>query len=94
MAIPFTQYLMPNGRIRPITINRPPEVEKLAQQVIDSGGVFEAEMLSTGEISLTCLYDEQDIAIEVCVNGPPVEAAVDQMIKDAFDKVVKNGGCG
>ena len=86
--IPFTQYMMPDGRRVPVTIERPAEVAALAQQFIDAGGRFECEMLSTGEISLTAVGEidgeEQDIAIELCGNGPDVPLAVDRLVRAAL----------
>lgn len=87
MAIQFTQYLRPNGRQRPMTIERPQLIEDLASAVDIAGGRFTCEELSTGQVSVACEYENQDIACEVCANGPEVEAAVDRMIKTAYKRV-------
>jgi hypothetical protein len=87
MSIPFTQYLRPNGRRRPMTIDRPQPIEDLASAVDIAGGKFTCEELSTGEVSVACEYGDQDIACEVCPNGPEVEAAVDRMIKTAYKRI-------
>jgi hypothetical protein len=39
--------------------------------------------LTTGEVSLACETEEEDIAIEICPNGPEVPGAVDRMIRAA-----------
>lgn len=80
MPIPFTQYLRPDGRMKEVTIDRPPDVERVALSMIELGCVFEIEMLASGEISMTCELDDEVLAIEVVPNGPDVPAAVDRMV--------------
>ncbi len=86
-AIPFTQYLMPDGRKRPMFFDTTPELYADAKQVIDKGYRFEAEILSTGEVSLTVYdpWEEEDIAIELCFNGPGIDYAVAKLVKNALD---------
>jgi hypothetical protein len=85
MGIPFTQYLLPDGHPRPVVVDRPPDIEALAQRFIALGGSYECEMLTTGEVSFTAVSDiggeQQDVAIEVCANGPPVLDAVDAVVR-------------
>jgi len=83
--IDFTQYLPPDGRKEAVEINRPDDVSEKAEEVISRGGAFEVEMLTNGGISVTCAYEEDDIAIEICANGPDVLAAVDKVVSDAFE---------
>lgn len=87
MAIPFTQYLRPNGRQKPITIERPEVIEGMANVVIEAEGRFTIEALPTGEASLICEFNEADIACEVCPNGPGIEAAVDRLVKTAYKHI-------
>lgn len=81
--IPFTQYLLPDGRKRETGIDRPDEVAAKAQRIIDAGHRFEAEVLTTGDVSLTIhnIADEEDVAIKVVPNGPGVGEAVDELVK-------------
>jgi hypothetical protein len=84
--IPFTQYLRPDGRKEPVEIDRPPEIEQLAQEFIARGGYFECEELNTGHASFTAGHpdaEEGDIAIEVVMNGPDVLEAVDRLVRKA-----------
>jgi len=81
--IPFTQYLLPDGRTRPEEIDRSPEIEAMACALIADGCVFEIEMLSTGEISLEVLHGAQSLAGRVCANGPAVPKAVDAIVREA-----------
>lgn len=83
----FTQYLMPDGRQVPVTIDRPPHIEAVAARLQESGCRFEIEMLSTGEISLEVVRgdrDEPEMAVnEICPNGPDVPIMVDKIVIDA-----------
>jgi hypothetical protein len=85
MSIPFTQYLRPDGRRRSVEIDRPAEVEAIAEQFIASGGRFECEVLMTGEISFTAVKEvdgeEQDVEIVICENGPGVGEKVDELVR-------------
>lgn len=79
-GIPFTQYLLPNGRKIPVTIARPVEVYEKAMKIMNAGYRFEVELLTNGMVSMTISDDEADYAIEVVSNGPEVPKAVDRMI--------------
>jgi hypothetical protein len=91
MAIQFTQYLLPNGRRRQIEIERPDDIEAMAQILVDHGCFFDAEVLRTDHVSLTCEHDDDLIAIQVCPNDENVPRAVDNLVRDAYEKVVQNG---
>ena len=82
MSIPFTQYLMPDGRRSQVLIDRSPEIEARARRIIDLGYRFEIEMLSDyASIHMTITNDEHgDVASEIVTNGPAVPEAVDRMI--------------
>ncbi len=84
-TIEFTQYLLPDGRTKIIHIYCADDIVKMANTVRTLGGVFEAEFLTTGEVSLTVLYKEEDIAIEVVPNGPGIREAVDRLVKSAVE---------
>ena len=85
MAIKFTQYVLPNGHKRDEFIDRPAEIEALADKFVASGGWYEAEILRTGEVSFTACRrvdgEPQDIDIEVVPNGPAVLDAVDRLVR-------------
>lgn len=87
--IEFTQYLKPDGRRSRIEIPRPEEIEAMAEDLLESGFVFEAEVLNDDRtISLTVSdpFKEEDVAIVVVENGPKVPAAVDELVRDAHRK--------
>jgi hypothetical protein len=88
VSIPFTQYLMPDGRTRAVSISRPPEVEAAALRLQTAGALFECEMLTTGEISFSVEQTDDEgetavLASAICPNGPEVLLAVDQIVAEA-----------
>ena len=89
--IPFTQFVRPDGRRREGGFDRPEEVESKARKFIESGGWFECEVLTTMQISLTACKnvdgEPQDVAIELCANGPGLEEAVDLLVAKAQNYV-------
>lgn len=88
MSTEFTvevlQYLMPDGRTRPETTELPIAVKPLYNAMVASGHRFEAEMLSTGEVSVTifCPASDEDVDIEVVPNGPEVQEALAKMLEN------------
>lgn len=87
--IPFTQFIRPNGDTRTQWVARSGELADKAQAIIRNGLRFEAEVLTTGEVSLT-VHDRktgEDVAIEVCSNGPPVVDAIDRLISRAYTQL-------
>lgn len=95
MPIPFTQYLRPDGRKRAEVIDMPPDIEALADQFMASGGWYECEVLGTGHVSLTACMNrpdgDNDIAIELCANGPPVVEAVEKLVRKSVNHIIEKG---
>lgn len=94
MSIPFTQYLMPDGRTQVVTVDRPPEIEQLARRLILLGLRFEMEMLSDYRtVSLTLCDptgdegEPKDVDIELCKNGPGIPDAIDRLITRSAGRV-------
>ncbi len=85
--IPFIQYLRPDGRQVPVSIDRPDEIANLARRIIDRGFRFECEHLSTGHASLTIASHDDDEDIEIVRNGPDVPVAIDRMVKRFAAKI-------
>jgi hypothetical protein len=80
--IKFTQFLMPFGTPKPVSIDRPAPIADMADKIVAKGYRLECEMLPTREISLTITNDKDgDVAIEVVPNGPEVPVAIDRMIE-------------
>lgn len=80
VAIPFTQYLKPNGRRADVSIERPAHIASMADRIMERGYRFECEVLTTGQVSLTIADYEGDHDIELCNNGIEVPATVDRLV--------------
>ena len=87
--VPFTQYLRPFGQKEEIKIQMELDVCTKAQKILDAGYVFEAEVLSIGNmVSFTIggydpkIEEDSDCAMELVQNGPGVPAVVKRLIMD------------
>jgi len=90
----FIQYLMPNGLKKEVSTECSPDIESKAKAIREWGGEFEIEVLSTGAVSMTIEYDDDEgerrsLAHEICPNGPDVPAAVKRLVETAFVAVSK-----
>jgi hypothetical protein len=80
--IPFTQYLMPDGRKRRQFIDVAEDVAAKASAIIEEGLAFECELLTTGEASFTITDPKRgDLDIRVVPNGPGVREAIEEMVR-------------
>lgn len=85
----FTQFLMPDGRRKLVTVARSAEIEVEAARLEGLGVRFEIEVLTTSEISMTAEIDTDNedenpvLAMEIVENGPPVLDAVDRLVRAA-----------
>lgn len=91
MSISFTQFMRPNGKQVLLTVNTTPEVEAIANKVIEAGGRFTVEQLMSGLVSLAVeySYDHEvgDIAIELYNNGPAATEAIDKLVAKAWKRI-------
>lgn len=81
-AIPFTQYLLPDGRQIQVAVDRPDAVADKAMEIIGLGYRFECEKLTDGRVSLT-IHDvaaEEDVDIRLVSDGNGVLEAVDDLV--------------
>lgn len=90
----FTQYLRPDGRTQQITCHvQEPEVAEAARRLTEAGARFEAEVLTTGEVSFTVEADGEDgedqlLAIEIVPNKvPDVPEAVNRLLLAAAERL-------
>lgn len=80
-TIPFTQYMRPDGRAVPVTIEVAPDVADKARAIIARGLRFECECLATGQVSMTITDPEEgDLDIRLRDNGPGIREAVEDMV--------------
>lgn len=84
-SVPFTQFLRPDGREQKVSTLVSKEVFLKVQEILRCGLQFQAEVLSTGEVSFTVFepVTEIDIAIRLSPNGPAVKRAIELLVDDA-----------
>jgi len=94
MSIPFTQFLRPNGRRKQVTTEADEETERLAHEVIEAGGVFEVEELTTGDVSMECInpaIEEGEpgfiLSCRLCSNGPAVTTALQELVTESHQRM-------
>lgn len=74
------QYMRPDGRQRQEETHLPLEHFDSYLEMLHAGYCFEAEVLQTGEVSVTISDGEQDIDSEVVQNGLAVQKAMVEML--------------
>ena len=91
MSITFTQFMRPNGRRVETSIDRPEEIEQMADALKAKGLRFEVEVLTTGHVSMAIEDKEETIAMRVVPNGPETLKAVDELVIEASKRLKKEG---
>lgn len=88
-AISFTQYLLPDGRTKQVSVNRPADIAAMARELQLRGLKFDVEILTTGAVSMTVEDEatEETLAHEVVANGPGMGEAVDRLVRTAYESV-------
>ena len=81
MIVDVVQFLMPDGRQKEITTELPDECEGLYRNMLECGCRFEAEVLTTGEVSVTISDDEGDVDIVLSKNCPDVQGGMAAMLQ-------------
>jgi hypothetical protein len=81
--VEFTQFMRPNGRPVPVTIDVADDLKPLADELVTAGYRFECEELTTGEAHLDCSNDDGVLAMKLVPNGPAVPGAVNELIREA-----------
>jgi hypothetical protein len=90
-----TQYLRPDGRKVVILTSLEECLKADYDDMLISGCHLEAEVLSTGEVSLTVSDGETDVDIEVVNNDESVVNAINKMLRNRmWDKQHAKGGEG
>ena len=79
-TIPFTQFLRPNGRRKPVTLDVSDEAAARFYEAEKLGCRMTVEELTTGEASLCVEHEDGDVDCVVVPNGPGVREAVEAML--------------
>ncbi len=74
------QFLMPNGRRRYTSVELPCSTKQQHESLTKSGYWLEAEILTTGQVSVTISDGEKDIDISLTQNGPEVVSGIVEML--------------
>lgn len=75
------QYMRPNGRPLIRSTELPVTVKPLYDDMTARGFRFEAEVLSTGLVSITISDDNSDVDVDVVPNDPSIQNAMVKMLK-------------
>jgi hypothetical protein len=65
--VPFTQYILPNGKKRDLLMPASPEVMNKAGKILAEGYRFEIEILRTGEVSATIMDPIQEVDADIII---------------------------
>lgn len=81
--VPVIQFLMPNGQRRDTSTHLPSSCRDAVDSMHEAGCRFEAEMLQTGEISVTISDPKEEIDVDISVtgNGPEVQTGMIAMLE-------------
>jgi len=88
--IELVQFLRPDGRQARRWVERGPEIERMAKTLQASGVSIEAEVLTSGLVSLKCVVRDASLdepyvlSSRLCKNVPGVLDAFDDMIREAI----------
>lgn len=90
-VIELTQYIRPHGRKQTVYAPTSQAVEAMANRIVEAGFKFECEVLTTGEVSLTISSGHEDVAIEICQNGPEVQDTLSKLVQEFYVKTLAEG---
>jgi hypothetical protein len=79
--------MRPDGRKRDQWAPISPKYIELAKRFVTQGGYYTAEHLTTGQVALYACINEEDVAIEICPNGPEVEQALEKVIDRSINHI-------
>lgn len=96
--LPFTQYLLPDGKTKevefPIPEDWDKETKKIATELCNNDKVyFECEILTNGRVALYAQHKdiveqyEVDWCIECCDNGPEVPFTLHRLMHHAYESL-------
>lgn len=80
-AADVVQFMRPDGRKKNTCTDLPVSSESLYMGMRLHGYRFEAEVLSTGTVSLTISNEDCDVDCEIVPNGPEVQSAMEAMLR-------------
>lgn len=86
-TVGFTCYFPPNGKKRIESLEVSNETKAAYDSVVSAGYHFEAELLTTGEVSLTCGDDDGDYVFNIVKAGDSVKQGSIDVITEAYERL-------
>jgi hypothetical protein len=83
MTVEVVQYLRPHGQRNVQTTEIGDSFAAPYNAITMRGWRLAAEVLITGEVSITVEDDEEDFAHRIAENGPAVQRAIEECIAEA-----------
>ena len=81
--IDIVQFMRPDGRQNPQKTDLPIRFKEAYDEMLTAGCRFEAEVLTTNEVSITITHPEHgDLGIEIIPNGPKVPEAMNRLMEE------------
>jgi hypothetical protein len=95
-TIEVTQFIRPNGRREILEVELPNDTGAQAEAIIEAGMRFEAEVLMSGEVSLTISGpndegEDDDLEIEISPNDERVKEAMNRLIAKGYARATRKG---
>ncbi len=85
----FTQHLRPDGATKRVWVERDADTVRKARALLAQGCTFHIEETRPGDVSMTVEDQHQEVvSIRLTDNGPPVLVAVDELVTEAYERVV------
>lgn len=81
MKVDVVQFLRPNGREQVGQMELPDSAAAAYEKMIRDGCRFEAEILTTGAVSVTISNHERDLDISLTDNGPAIQEGMVKMLE-------------
>ena len=85
-TIPFTKFLLPNGKREKISFKCALETTSKAKELIEAGFLFEYEELRNGAIHIDCCTSELQLASELVFSTQESKLlkAIDKLVEKAY----------
>lgn len=75
------QYLRPDGRVRMVTTELPLELKPFYDDMREHQCQLEAEVLTTGQVSITVTGPDADLDFSITENGPSLQPGLEAMLR-------------
>ena len=84
------QFVLPHGQQKPCKTDLPIATQEAYQDMLAHGCRFEAEVLTTGAVSVTISNADEDVDMSITDNGPAVPQGMCDMLNRGLWKEGNN----